>query len=908
MGKIIKYRKINGFALPAVLIASIVMLTVLLVAVSSTTAVQVALVSQYYNQLSRSAADAGLSYADSCLDLNNGTPLWSDAKPLTQNTDCSGNQIAGFTCSTGSVDPRCSVSSSMNDSGTSHSVKVLVVGGGGGGANTGGGGGAGGYVYQPSFTVASNLYSVVIGSGGVGGGPTGNPVKGGKGGNSVFSTITAEGGGYGASHGGSVGGNGGSGGGGGVNASGVPPAGGTGSQGHAGGIGYIDSGWIGTSGGGGGAGTAGTPGGYYSGAGNGGAGLSNDISGTSSYYAGGGGAGLVNGSTYYGVGGLGGGGNGSATSIGANGIANTGGGGGGGSYAPTAFYHNGGSGGSGIVIISYPTGSMNATGGTVTISGGNTIHTFTGSGTFTVLPVANAINLLVVGGGGGGGSGGTSGGGGGGGAGGLLTSTNYAVSAGNTAITIGNGGGGGSNGGNSAFGSLIAYGGGHGGVGAGAAGAAGGSGGGGNAVSGGGGLGTSGQGYRGGNVGALSQGDNGSAGGGGAAGQGVDATWTNRGTTGGSGLALNISGSSVTYAVGGAGGDGPYWGTGQVGATGAANKGNGGGGAGYNGTSGAGGSGVVIISYPTGSLSATGGTITTSGGNTIHTFTSSGTFTVSSTISGTNSGFSVGLPDLDTNGKSAVIRSIGTVSLLKKSDNTVWRTYSQASSMATSYPGTIASGGLVLNLDPGNQNSYPDGGTSWLDLSNYGNNGSLINGVGYVNNNNGVLNFNGINNYASIPNSSSLQVTGDLTLEFWVNPANLAKSRQNIINKAFGGEYTVTQEQNGVMDYYYGISGTDGGTYTGFSAGSVIQGKWTCVTITRDLVNQMMYGYINGALANSTPSLAYNYATASANAVSIGTGYAGSYSGMIGAIHIYNRDLSAAEIKQNYNALKGRYQ
>jgi hypothetical protein len=39
----------------------------------------------------------------------------------------------------------------------------------------------------------------------------------------------------------------------------------------------------------------------------------------------------------------------------------------------------------------------------------------------------------------------------------------------------------------------------------------------------------------------------------------------------------------------------------------------------------AGGSGIVIISYP-GGQRGTGGTVTTSGGNTIHTFTSSGTF------------------------------------------------------------------------------------------------------------------------------------------------------------------------------------------------------------------------------------------------------------------------------------------
>jgi hypothetical protein len=34
----------------------------------------------------------------------------------------------------------------------------------------------------------------------------------------------------------------------------------------------------------------------------------------------------------------------------------------------------------------------------------------------------------------------------------------------------------------------------------------------------------------------------------------------------------------------------------------------------------------VIIAYPTGAITATGGIITTSGGNTIHTFNASGTF------------------------------------------------------------------------------------------------------------------------------------------------------------------------------------------------------------------------------------------------------------------------------------------
>jgi len=49
------------------------------------------------------------------------------------------------------------------------------------------------------------------------------------------------------------------------------------------------------------------------------------------------------------------------------------------------------------------------------------------------------------------------------------------------------------------------------------------------------------------------------------------------------------------------------------------------GGDGFSSTAGA--DGVLIVSYPTGSLIASGGTVTTSGGFTIHTFTTSGTFT-----------------------------------------------------------------------------------------------------------------------------------------------------------------------------------------------------------------------------------------------------------------------------------------
>jgi hypothetical protein len=85
---------------------------------------------------------------------------------------------------------------------------------------------------------------------------------------------------------------------------------------------------------------------------------------------------------------------------------------------------------------------------------------------------------------------------------------------------------------------------------------------------------------------------------------------------------VSISGSAVTYSAGGNGG-------GAGGAQGGSNTGKGGNSGGNVG--GAGGSGIVIISYPidgsTGvSTSSSGGTITTSGGKRIHTFTTGGNF------------------------------------------------------------------------------------------------------------------------------------------------------------------------------------------------------------------------------------------------------------------------------------------
>jgi len=270
---------------------------------------------------------------------------------------------------------------------------IVVAGGGGGGSIVAGGGGAGGYreVKSPvtpytaspldgypsapnRVTVTATAFPITVGGGGTGGAVPDSPGNAGKGGNSIFSTITSTGGGGGGNDGGS-GQPGGSGGGRLRNSAGAgntppvsPPQGNNGGDGAASGNHYAGAGGGATAVGG--CGTAPGCGG------NGGAGATTNINGSPKSFSGGGGGSAGVGTPYTatgGNGGVGGGGgasmqqpnpSGSNGGVGFNngadgnpGNGNTGGaggtnsGGGGGAGA-----HNsgvGGAGGSGIVIIRY---------------------------------------------------------------------------------------------------------------------------------------------------------------------------------------------------------------------------------------------------------------------------------------------------------------------------------------------------------------------------------------------------------------------------------------------------------------------------------------------------------------------------------------------------------------------------
>lgn len=85
-----------GFALPTVVVISIIMLAVIMLAIQVSSSVARSLRNQYYTQLARVASEAGSIRANDCLAKSGSAePAWTESKPLRPDTDCAGNTVSG---------------------------------------------------------------------------------------------------------------------------------------------------------------------------------------------------------------------------------------------------------------------------------------------------------------------------------------------------------------------------------------------------------------------------------------------------------------------------------------------------------------------------------------------------------------------------------------------------------------------------------------------------------------------------------------------------------------------------------------------------------------------------------------------------------------------------------------------
>ena len=216
----------------------------------------------------------------------------------------------------------------------------------------------------------------------------------------------------------------------------------------------------------------------------------------------------------------------------------------------------------------------------------------------------------------------------------------------------------------------------------------------------------------------------------------------------------------------------------------------------------------------------------------------------------------------------------------------------------------IVTNGLALNLDAGNSFSYAGSGTTWYDVSGNNYSGSLINGPTYTSDNSGAIIFDGTNDYASISSNSNFNNGNNITVEAWVLCTNWSTyTHPMIVAKGINVEW-ILWKSNDVG--YVGKLGWRGGG-TAFTTTSLPNNTWVQCVGSVGSAGQKVY--LNGILESTVGNTTFTSGNVN---VTIAAGLVtGSPSNLLGAnvaiTRIYNRQLTDAEVLQNYNATKGRF-
>ena len=220
--------------------------------------------------------------------------------------------------------------------------------------------------------------------------------------------------------------------------------------------------------------------------------------------------------------------------------------------------------------------------------------------------------------------------------------------------------------------------------------------------------------------------------------------------------------------------------------------------------------------------------------------------------------------------------------------------------MAAASGPNVVEDGLVLSLDAGNTESYPGSGTDWTDLIG-SNNGTLTNGPTYNSDNGGYLQFPNSNSYIQL-SSPALTTPTSLSVDMWVKITDTSVNSIFLSNRdsntdGFEARFDSTNKWSFQIN----------GGVTNFASATVNQDQWYHFAFTFDGT----YGkiFVDGVLIKTV-----HHGSQTINATTSSTIGAVSYQTSsvqnkfkIAKLRVYNRELTEAEILQNYNATRGRY-
>lgn len=208
---------------------------------------------------------------------------------------------------------------------------------------------------------------------------------------------------------------------------------------------------------------------------------------------------------------------------------------------------------------------------------------------------------------------------------------------------------------------------------------------------------------------------------------------------------------------------------------------------------------------------------------------------------------------------------------------------------------------LPSNVDLAGHWPFNEGsGMIAYDHSKYGNHGTLVNMEeedwvdGVVGK---CLDFDGVNDYIKIPHSAELGSDVSRTISFWIKaPLSQPDDYPRVISKPITYYLFKQVGLNRLMCRIY-----DGANVGEVRIDNLFDDTLHFGTVVIDRTNQKMHGYLDSVLVATDGDISNVGDTSGTNNLTIG-GHEGSHplDGLMDEVRIYNRALTAGEIKALY--------
>jgi hypothetical protein len=193
-------------------------------------------------------------------------------------------------------------------------------------------------------------------------------------------------------------------------------------------------------------------------------------------------------------------------------------------------------------------------------------------------------------------------------------------------------------------------------------------------------------------------------------------------------------------------------------------------------------------------------------------------------------------------------------------------------------------------------------GNKTYDKSGYNNTGN-INDSSWVAGRFGIaINFSDGSDYVSCGNDTSLNITKELTVDFWVNVHDDAPSGlwPMVVSKGSQSNgWVIFQEQNGHNLSFAYYNGTD----TNWPSGRPYDlqlNKWHHIALTFSVSQNAVKSYLDGVLQTNDPAMGEISSNTQRFYVGLPWYYGTSFNGSVDEVQIWNRSLSADEVKELY--------